>query len=132
MNDSDIHNILSKLELDNKHFKFLGVYSCDVPSSVIPSDYVYRYKKLAIVLNTAKEYSLGEHWVCVVFHCDKYILEYYDSSGAKPGLCIQAWLSKLQSRNFENWTCKYNKRVDQERLNECGQLVISKINSIVV
>lgn len=120
----DINNYMTSIEVLYPSFKFLGVYPCNFYTDKHKVrkiyDLVFIYHKLAMIINTGREYTLGEHWVCLCFDTCKQEIYYYDSGGNPPTHCIQIYINSLLNGDFSDYQFRYNTIVSQTNGSDCG------------
>jgi hypothetical protein len=129
---TDLDNYMTSVELMYPKFKFLGVYPCDFYSNGTLHGLhkkTFIYNKLAIILNTGREYTLGEHWVGLCFDTIKQEIFYYDSGGSPPTQCIQIYINRLLNSDFSDYKFGYNTIVDQTSKEGCGIYTVNYIQN---
>lgn len=119
----DIDDVMSRI--NNVDFLWNGVYACDFYNYIETLEFKKILKRMnsrkqtAIILNTDSYTQNGSHWVCVFI--DNYLktIEFYDSFGKPPNVCVKVFINALKKYNTSYEYVENQKQQQKENI-ECG------------
>lgn len=128
----DIENVFKQFEYKHKNFSFLGAHGCDFYNYLEVDEFKKFIKKMfsnkysAMILNTGKTNTDGEHWVAVFVDNNLKQIEYFDSLGDLPNKFIKKFLNTLQKYDKTFKFISSFKEIQKEN-RECGIYAIRYI-----